>query len=47
MTATFEPTYWHRYYKASFPVLGPTPADVARELETLVDVGVAYFPLAF
>ena len=43
----FEPTYYHPFYKRSFPVLGPTPGDVARELEMLVDVGVRHFPLMF
>ena len=45
--ATFEPTYFHDYYQATFPILGPSPADVIREIETLVDVGVRHFPLAF
>ncbi len=45
--STFKPTYLHSYYNAWFPLLGPTPADVARELEILVDVGVQHFQLAF
>jgi alkanesulfonate monooxygenase SsuD/methylene tetrahydromethanopterin reductase-like flavin-dependent oxidoreductase (luciferase family) len=45
--ATFEPTYFHDYYEATFPILGPSPADVIREIETLVEVGVRHFPLAF
>jgi alkanesulfonate monooxygenase SsuD/methylene tetrahydromethanopterin reductase-like flavin-dependent oxidoreductase (luciferase family) len=46
-SSTFEPRYFHSYYNAWFPLLGPTPNDVARELETLVDVGVQHFQLAF
>jgi alkanesulfonate monooxygenase SsuD/methylene tetrahydromethanopterin reductase-like flavin-dependent oxidoreductase (luciferase family) len=45
--ATFEPTYFHDYYQATFPILGPSPEDAIREIETLVDVGVRHFPLAF
>jgi alkanesulfonate monooxygenase SsuD/methylene tetrahydromethanopterin reductase-like flavin-dependent oxidoreductase (luciferase family) len=42
--ATFEPTYDHSFYPGQvFPVLGPTPADAIREIETLVDVGVSHF----
>jgi len=46
--AMFVPTYTHSFYPGQvFPILGPTPADVARELERLVDVGVSHFPLGF
>jgi alkanesulfonate monooxygenase SsuD/methylene tetrahydromethanopterin reductase-like flavin-dependent oxidoreductase (luciferase family) len=44
----FKPTYTHEFYPGQvFGVLGPTPADVIREVEVLVDVGVEHFPLAF
>ncbi|MFL5778172.1 MAG: LLM class flavin-dependent oxidoreductase [Chloroflexota bacterium] len=46
--STFEPSYTHEFYPGqAFGVLGPTPADVIREIELLVDVGVSHFPLAF
>ena len=45
--AAFEPTYEHGFYPGQvFPVLGPTPDDVIREIERLVDVGVAHFQVA-
>jgi alkanesulfonate monooxygenase SsuD/methylene tetrahydromethanopterin reductase-like flavin-dependent oxidoreductase (luciferase family) len=41
---TFEQSYSHSFYPdQEFPVLGPTPADVIREIECLVDVGVSHF----
>jgi alkanesulfonate monooxygenase SsuD/methylene tetrahydromethanopterin reductase-like flavin-dependent oxidoreductase (luciferase family) len=46
--STFTSSYTHDFYPGQeFPLLGPTPADVIREMETLVDVGVAHFQLAF
>jgi alkanesulfonate monooxygenase SsuD/methylene tetrahydromethanopterin reductase-like flavin-dependent oxidoreductase (luciferase family) len=46
--ASFEPTYEHDFYPGQvFRNLGPTPADVIRDIETLVDVGVTHFPLSF
>ncbi len=46
--STFDPTYSHGFYPgAVFHVLGPTPADVALELERLVDLRVSHFQLAF
>jgi alkanesulfonate monooxygenase SsuD/methylene tetrahydromethanopterin reductase-like flavin-dependent oxidoreductase (luciferase family) len=47
--STFVPTYQHRFYgdKVTFHVFGPTPADVIREIETLVDHGVSHFQVAF
>ena len=30
-----------------FGIAGPTPADVIREIERLVDVGVNHLPLTF
>jgi alkanesulfonate monooxygenase SsuD/methylene tetrahydromethanopterin reductase-like flavin-dependent oxidoreductase (luciferase family) len=44
--STYEPIYTHEFYPGQrFGVLGPTPADVIREIELLVDVGVTHFPL--
>jgi len=44
----FQPSYGHDFYPGQvFRVLGPTPADVVPEIERLVDLGVAHFPLAF
>ena len=46
--STFEPSYSHDFYPGQvFGIVGPTPADVIREIELLVDVGVSHFPLAF
>jgi alkanesulfonate monooxygenase SsuD/methylene tetrahydromethanopterin reductase-like flavin-dependent oxidoreductase (luciferase family) len=46
--STFEPTYEHSFYPGqTFHVLGPTPKDVIRELERLVDVGVQHFQVTF
>lgn len=47
--ATFDPTYLHPFYgdKIVFHPFGPTPADVIREVERLVDVGVSHFQIAF
>jgi len=45
---TFRPTYKHSFYPDStFHVIGPRSADAIREIETLVDVGVSHFQLAF
>ncbi len=45
--SSFRPTYTHDFYPGQeFGILGPTPADVIREIELLVDVGVTHFPLA-
>ena len=44
--AAFEPTYEHSFYPGqTFRVVGPTPADVAREIELLVDRGVSHIPI--
>jgi alkanesulfonate monooxygenase SsuD/methylene tetrahydromethanopterin reductase-like flavin-dependent oxidoreductase (luciferase family) len=46
--ATFEPTYEHVFYPGTvFGNVGPTPADVIREIELLVDHGVAHLTLGF
>jgi alkanesulfonate monooxygenase SsuD/methylene tetrahydromethanopterin reductase-like flavin-dependent oxidoreductase (luciferase family) len=46
--AAFKPTYEHSFYPGSvFHVLGPTPSDVIREIEQLVDVGVRHFQVSF
>jgi alkanesulfonate monooxygenase SsuD/methylene tetrahydromethanopterin reductase-like flavin-dependent oxidoreductase (luciferase family) len=46
--STFEPTYEHSFYPGqTFHNLGPTPSDVIREIERLVDVGVAHFQVYF
>jgi alkanesulfonate monooxygenase SsuD/methylene tetrahydromethanopterin reductase-like flavin-dependent oxidoreductase (luciferase family) len=46
--STFEPTYEHEFYPGQvFGVVGPTPADVIREMELLVDHGVDHFTLVF
>ncbi len=46
---TFEPTYLHPFYgeKVVFHPFGPRPADVIREIERLVDVGVSHFQVSF
>jgi hypothetical protein len=44
--ATFEPRFTHEFYPGQeFGLIGPTPADVIREIEVLVDAGVTHFPL--
>jgi alkanesulfonate monooxygenase SsuD/methylene tetrahydromethanopterin reductase-like flavin-dependent oxidoreductase (luciferase family) len=47
--ATFVPTYspsYSSFYGGSvFSVHGPTPADVIREIERLVDIGVRHFQI--
>ena len=44
----FKPTYEHRYYPGQvFGVLGPTPHDVIREINVLLDVGVSHFQVGF
>lgn len=46
--ATFEASYSHDFYPGQvFGIVGPTAADVIREIEKLVDVGVSHFPLGF
>jgi alkanesulfonate monooxygenase SsuD/methylene tetrahydromethanopterin reductase-like flavin-dependent oxidoreductase (luciferase family) len=46
--ADFEPTYEHSFYPGHpFPYLGPTPGDVIREMERMVDVGVSHFQAVF
>jgi alkanesulfonate monooxygenase SsuD/methylene tetrahydromethanopterin reductase-like flavin-dependent oxidoreductase (luciferase family) len=46
--STFQRTYGHAFYPGQvFGVVGPTPADVVREIELLVDRGVKHFPLVF
>jgi alkanesulfonate monooxygenase SsuD/methylene tetrahydromethanopterin reductase-like flavin-dependent oxidoreductase (luciferase family) len=40
----FEATFTHSFYPGqTFRILGPTPADVTREIELLVDAGVTHF----
>ena len=44
----FVPTYEHSFYPGSlFHLLGPSPGDVVRDIERLVDVGVSHFQIAF
>ena len=44
----FEATYKHDFYPGQvFNVAGPTPADVIRQIEELVDHGVTHLPLGF
>jgi alkanesulfonate monooxygenase SsuD/methylene tetrahydromethanopterin reductase-like flavin-dependent oxidoreductase (luciferase family) len=46
--AVFEPTYEHSFYPGqTFPVLGPTAAEVIPAIERLVDVGVSHFQASF
>jgi alkanesulfonate monooxygenase SsuD/methylene tetrahydromethanopterin reductase-like flavin-dependent oxidoreductase (luciferase family) len=46
--STFAPTYEHEFYPGqAFGVVGPTPQDVIREMELLVDHGVQHFTLPF
>jgi alkanesulfonate monooxygenase SsuD/methylene tetrahydromethanopterin reductase-like flavin-dependent oxidoreductase (luciferase family) len=46
--SSFQPSYGHDFYPGQvFGLAGPTPADVIREIEQLVDVGVKHFPLSF
>ena len=46
--STFQATYGHAFYPGQvFAAVGPTPADIVREIELLVDRGVKHFPLAF
>ena len=45
--SSFEPTYTHDFYQRQvFGIVGPTAADVIREIELLVDHGVRHFQLA-
>ncbi len=45
---TFAPTYEHSNYPGQvFAVAGPTAQDVIREIETLVDAGVAHIAIDF
>jgi alkanesulfonate monooxygenase SsuD/methylene tetrahydromethanopterin reductase-like flavin-dependent oxidoreductase (luciferase family) len=44
----FESGYSHEFYPGQvFGIVGPTPDDVIREIELLVDKGVSHFPLSF
>jgi alkanesulfonate monooxygenase SsuD/methylene tetrahydromethanopterin reductase-like flavin-dependent oxidoreductase (luciferase family) len=44
----FEATYEHSFYPGrEFPILGPTPDDVRRDLKELLDIGVSHFQVAF
>jgi alkanesulfonate monooxygenase SsuD/methylene tetrahydromethanopterin reductase-like flavin-dependent oxidoreductase (luciferase family) len=44
----FEPMYEHSYYPGQvFGVLGPTPEDAVREINTLIEVGVSHFQVVF
>jgi alkanesulfonate monooxygenase SsuD/methylene tetrahydromethanopterin reductase-like flavin-dependent oxidoreductase (luciferase family) len=44
----FVSSYEHRFYPGQvFGIAGPTPADVIREIEQLVDVGVEHVVLGF
>src|SRR4029077_4012490 len=46
--ATFEATYEHEFYPGqTFGVVGPTAADVIREIELLVDHGVQHITVGF
>lgn len=46
--SAFEASYEHVFYPGQvFGVAGPTPGDVIREIETLVDVGVKHVALTF
>ncbi len=46
--AGFEPYFEHSFYPGQvFQLVGPTPAEVIREIETLVDVGVQHLALGF
>jgi alkanesulfonate monooxygenase SsuD/methylene tetrahydromethanopterin reductase-like flavin-dependent oxidoreductase (luciferase family) len=46
--STYRPTFEHDFYPGQvFATIGPTAADVIREIETLVDIGVKHFPLGF
>jgi alkanesulfonate monooxygenase SsuD/methylene tetrahydromethanopterin reductase-like flavin-dependent oxidoreductase (luciferase family) len=46
--STFVASYEHSFYPGqTFVVVGPTPADVIREIEQLVDVGVSHIALNF
>ena len=46
--STFESEYEHSFYPGqAFHVLGPTPANVIRELERLIDAGVSHFQVSF
>jgi len=46
--SAFEATYVHPFYPdALFHPFGPTPADVVREMQTMVDHGVSHFQINF
>ena len=46
--ASFVPSYEHDFYPGqTFPIFGPTAADVIRGIERLVDVGVGHFQASF
>jgi alkanesulfonate monooxygenase SsuD/methylene tetrahydromethanopterin reductase-like flavin-dependent oxidoreductase (luciferase family) len=46
--SSFEARYEHEFYPGQvFGIAGPTPAAVAREIETLVDAGVSHIAVNF
>jgi alkanesulfonate monooxygenase SsuD/methylene tetrahydromethanopterin reductase-like flavin-dependent oxidoreductase (luciferase family) len=46
--SSFVASYEHTFYPGqTFPIMGPSPDDVRRELQTLIDVGVQHLQLAF
>jgi alkanesulfonate monooxygenase SsuD/methylene tetrahydromethanopterin reductase-like flavin-dependent oxidoreductase (luciferase family) len=46
--SAFSPSYEHEFYPGQvFGIVGPTAADVIREIELLVDLGVSHIPLSF
>jgi alkanesulfonate monooxygenase SsuD/methylene tetrahydromethanopterin reductase-like flavin-dependent oxidoreductase (luciferase family) len=46
--SAFSQSYEHEFYPGQvFGIVGPTAADVIREIELLVDLGVSHIPLAF
>jgi len=46
--SSFQSHYEHEFYPGQvFRIPGPTPADVIREIETLVDIGVSHFAVNF
>jgi alkanesulfonate monooxygenase SsuD/methylene tetrahydromethanopterin reductase-like flavin-dependent oxidoreductase (luciferase family) len=46
--SSFQSTFTHEFYAGQvFGAVGPTAADVIREIERLVDVGVKHFALNF
>jgi len=46
--SVFVPTYEHSNYPGQvFGIVGPTPGDAIREINTLIDVGVSHFQPVF